>query len=145
MYTKRRSMEYAHRVFNKTPFQDVIPWNAMILGHCKWEQVQKPLILFQQMQWDGMQPDSFTFLGVLNACAMVATLEEGRCTHEQIIQCGWDSDVFVQSSLVDTYANCGCMEDAHRVFNKIPSDVHKDLHTWKIFHVWGRYRSSETV
>ncbi len=92
------------------------------------------------MQWDGMQPDSFTFLGVLNACAMVATLEEGRCTHEQIIQCGWDLDVFAQSSLVD-----GCMEDAHRVFNKIPSDVHEDLHTWKIFHVRGRYESSETV
>jgi hypothetical protein len=137
-------MEDAHRVF-KTPLQDVIPWNAMILGHVKWEQGQKPLILSQQMQWDGMQPDSFTFLGVLNACVMVATLEEGRCTHEQIIQCGWDSDVFMQSSLVDMYANCDCMEDAHRVFNKIPSDVHKDLHTWKIFHVWGRYGSSEVV
>jgi hypothetical protein len=145
MYAKCRSMKDAHRVLNKTPFQDVIPWNAMILGHVKWEQGQKPLILFQQMQWDGMQPDSFTFLGVLNACATVATLEEGRCTHEQIIQYGWDSDVFAQSSLVDMYANCRCMEEAHRVFSKIPSDVHEDLHTCKIFYVWGRYRSSETV
>jgi hypothetical protein len=49
MHAKCRSMEDAHRVFNKTPFQDVIPWNAMILGHVKWEQGQKPLILFQQM------------------------------------------------------------------------------------------------
>jgi pentatricopeptide repeat protein len=53
---------------------------------------------------------------VLNACASVLALEEGRYAHEQIIQIGWDSDVFVRSTLVDMYAKCGSMEDAWRVF-----------------------------
>ncbi len=57
-----------------------------------------------------------TFVWVLNACASVLALEEGRCAHEQIIQIGWDSDVFVRSTLVDMYAKCGSMEDAGRVF-----------------------------
>jgi pentatricopeptide repeat protein len=52
---------------------------------------------------------------VLNACASVLALEEGRCAHEQIIQTGWDLDVFVRSTLVDMYAKCGSMEDAWRV------------------------------
>ncbi len=40
-----------------------------------------------------------TFVMVLNA-SLVA-LEDGRCAHEQIIQSGWDLDVFVGTSLVD--------------------------------------------
>jgi len=42
-----------------------------------------------------------TFVMVLNACASLVALEDGRCAHEQIIQSGWDLDVFVGTSLVD--------------------------------------------
>jgi pentatricopeptide repeat protein len=73
------------------------------------------------MQQEDVWPDSVTFMGVLNACASVAALEEGRCVHEQIIESGWDSDVFVGSSLVDMYAKCRSLEDAWRVFTKMPS------------------------
>ncbi len=38
-----------------------------------------------------------TFVMVLNACASLVALE----AHEQIIQSGWDLDVFVGTSLVD--------------------------------------------
>jgi pentatricopeptide repeat protein len=79
------------------------------------------------MQQEDVQPDSVTFMGVLNACASVAALEEGRCVHEQIIESGWDSDVFVGSSLVDMYAKCGSMDDAQRVFIKMLS---RDVVTW---------------
>ncbi len=51
-----------------------------------------------------MQPNSITFVGVLNACASIVALEEGRCVHEEIIESEWDSDVFVVDSLVDMYA-----------------------------------------
>ncbi len=74
-----------------------------------------------------MQPDSITFVGVLNASASVVAIEEGRRAHEQIIRSGWDSNVFVKNSLVDMYANCGSLEDAWRVFNKMPS---QDVVTW---------------
>ncbi len=60
-------------------------------------------------------------MGVLNACGSVVALEDGRFAHEQIIERGWDSDVFVGSSSVDMYAKCGSMEDAWSVFNKMPS------------------------
>ncbi|CAN5965097.1 unnamed protein product [Sphagnum jensenii] len=109
------------RVFNKMPSQDVVTWTTMISGHVKCGQGQKALELFQQMQQEGVQPDSVTFVGVLNACASVVVLEDGRFAHEQIIERGWDSDVFVGSSLVDMYSKCGSMEDAWSVFNEMPS------------------------
>ncbi|CAM6073859.1 unnamed protein product [Sphagnum tenellum] len=119
MYAKCGSVEEAWRVFNKMPSQDVITWNAVALGHVKCGQGEKALELFQQMQQEGVRPNSVTFVGVLNACASVVALEEGRCVHQQIIQSGCESEVFVGSSLVDMYAKCGSIEEAWRVFNKI--------------------------
>jgi len=121
MYARCRSMEDAWRVFNKIPSRDVVTWTTMILGHVQCGQGQKALELFRQMQWDGVQPDSVTFVGVLKACASVVGIEEGRCVHQQIIQSGLESDVVVGSSSVDMYAKCGSMEDAWSVFNKMPS------------------------
>ncbi len=75
-------------------------------------QGHKALKLFRQMQQEGVQPNSVTFVGVLNACASVVALEDGRCVHQQIVECGWDSNVFVANSLVDMYVKCGSIEDA---------------------------------
>jgi pentatricopeptide repeat protein len=73
------------------------------------------------MKQEGVQLNSITFVGVLNACASIVALEEGRCVHEEIIESEWDSDVFVVNSLVDMYAKCGSMEDAPRVLNEMSS------------------------
>ncbi len=127
MYAKCGNIEDALRVFNKLPSRDVVTWSAMILGHVQSGQGQKALELFQQMQQEGVQPNSVTIVGVLNACASIVGLEEGRCVHQQIVECGWDSDVFVANSLVDMYVKCGSIEDAWRVFNKMSS---RDVITW---------------
>ncbi|CAK9275989.1 unnamed protein product [Sphagnum jensenii] len=127
MYAKCGSMEDAQSVFDKMPSRDAVTWNAMILGGGKCGQGEKALELFSQMQQEGVKPDSVTFVGVVNACDSLVALEEGRCGHKQIIQSGWDSNVFVGSSLVDMYAKCGIMEDAQRVFNNMQSH---DVVTW---------------
>jgi pentatricopeptide repeat domain-containing protein 1 len=121
MYAKCGSMEDAERVFNKMLSPDVVTWTTMILGHVKCGQGSKALELFQQMQQEGVQSDPVTFVGVLNACASIVALEEGRHAHEQMIQSGYESVAFVGNSLIDMYAKCGSIEDAKRVFNKLPS------------------------
>ncbi|CAN5962980.1 unnamed protein product, partial [Sphagnum jensenii] len=127
MYAKCGSIEDAWRVFNKMPSRNVVTWNAMVLGHVKCGQGQKALELFQHMQQQGVQPNSVTFVGVLKACANVALIEEGRCVHQQIIQSGLESDVFVGSSFVDMYAKCGSIEDAGKVLKEMPS---RDVVSW---------------
>jgi pentatricopeptide repeat protein len=58
---------------------------------------------------------------VVNAWTSLVALEEARHAHEQIIQSWSDSNVFVRTTrLADMYAKCGCMEDACRVFNRMP-------------------------
>ncbi len=74
-----------------------------------------------------MGPNSVTFVGVLKACVNVAVIEEGMCVHQQIIQSGLETNVFVGSSLVDMYAKCGSIEDARKVLKDMPS---RDVVSW---------------
>jgi pentatricopeptide repeat protein len=94
---------------------------------------------FNKCNREGVEPDSVTLVGVLNACASIAALEEGRCAHEQIVERGWDSDVFIGNCLVDMYVKCGSTEDASRVFNKIPSH---NVVTWNMM-LFGHVKCGE--
>ncbi len=64
-----------------------------------------------------MSPNEFTFVQVIKTCAGL----DGRLIHEQLIQSGCKSHIFVGNSLVEMYAKCGSMEDAWREFDKMPS------------------------
>ncbi len=88
MYAKCGSIDEAWRFCNSMPKSDVVGWNAMILGYAKRGQGQKALQLSCQMQHEGVHPVPVTFVGMLNACASVAALEEGRHIHGAIIQSG---------------------------------------------------------
>ncbi len=96
-------------------------WNTRLGRHVKAGEGEKTMELFYQMQQEGMTPDRFTFVSVINACASLRSLEEGRCIHTQIIQSGCESDLYVNNALIDMYAKCGSLEDAQKVFNKMPT------------------------
>jgi pentatricopeptide repeat protein len=103
-------------------------WNTRLARYVKAVQHEKVMELFQQMQLEGGEnPNSCTFVLVLNSCASSRSLEDGKRAHEQIIASGCEVNVFVRSSFVDMYAKCGSMEDAWRAFNKMPS---RNVVTW---------------
>jgi hypothetical protein len=60
-----------------------------------------------QMQQEGVQPNSVTFVGLLNAWASVIALEEGRCVHEQITESSCKSDLFVGIACLTCMQNVG--------------------------------------
>ncbi len=100
---------------------NIFGWNKKLEKYVNAGQPEKALQLFQQLQQqEGMSPDSFTFVPVLNACASLRALGEGRCVHEQFVEGSYESNVFVGNSLVDMYAKCGSIEDAWTVFHKMP-------------------------
>jgi len=68
-----------------------------------------------------MSPNEFTFVQVIKTCTGLGALEDGRLIHEQLIQSGCKSHIFVGNSLVDMYAKCGSVEDALREFDEMPS------------------------
>ncbi len=68
-----------------------------------------------------MQPHSFTFVGVLNACATMIVLEGSRCVHHHIVQSGLESNVFVGSSLVTCMQNVGALRMLGTCSTRLPA------------------------
>eukprot|EP01018_Ginkgo_biloba_P022103 Gb_10158 [translate_table: standard] len=127
MYAKCGKMEKGHKVFEEMPEQNEISWTAIITGFAQNGQGEDSLKLYREMQLAGMKPDESTFSIALGASACLAALENGKQIHGQILKVRFDSDVFVATSLVDMYAKCGSIEDAHKLFDHI-SD--RNVATW---------------
>ncbi|XP_059072783.1 pentatricopeptide repeat-containing protein At3g16610 [Cryptomeria japonica] len=119
MYAKCGRIDFARYVFDKMPERDVHSWTAMVSAYSKHGPAQEAVTLFREMQQSGLQPNHFTFASVLPACAQLAALEHGIEIHEFIISCGFHTDLFVQSGLIDMYAKCGCLARAQYIFDKM--------------------------
>jgi pentatricopeptide repeat protein len=81
------------------------------------------------MQSQEVQPAPITFVRVVNACASLAALEDSRHVHQQMIESNFETDVFVGSSLIYMYTKCGSIDDAWRVFNRVPT---QDVVSWSV-------------
>jgi pentatricopeptide repeat protein len=106
---------------------DILSWNMRLARFVKAGQYKTAIEIFQQLQQEGMIPDTFTFVQVLNTCAGLQALEEGRHIQAQIMEHGCEYNVFVGTSLLYMYAKCRSIEDAWRVFNRIPT---RNVVTW---------------
>eukprot|EP01018_Ginkgo_biloba_P030422 Gb_19924 [translate_table: standard] len=113
--------------FGKMPKPNLFAWNSMIRGYVSHGHFEEAVTLYSQMQREGMAPDKFTFPCVIKACAGLTSLQQGKEIHEYITKTGFDSDVFVGSSLVDMYTKCGSMELARQVFDKMSE---RDVVLW---------------
>eukprot|EP01018_Ginkgo_biloba_P028984 Gb_03512 [translate_table: standard] len=121
MYSKCGCLVDARKVFDKKARRDVVTWNAIMAGYVQHGYGEEALKLLCKMDGTGMKPNQVTFASVLGACASMAALEEGKQVHARIRKTGFESDVFLESTLVDVYAKCGSLEDARQVFDKMIS------------------------
>jgi pentatricopeptide repeat protein len=53
----------------------IFSWNSRLARYVKAGQYENTMSLFQQMKQEGMSPDKFTFVRVLNACANLPALQ----------------------------------------------------------------------
>lgn len=81
------------------------------------------------MKREGVKPDKATFLSILSACAMQTALSVGKHMQVCIADSEFESDINVANALVNMYAKCGSLEDARRVFDKMPK---LDVVSWNI-------------
>ena len=119
MYAKCGSIEAARLVFEKMGKQDVISWTALIEGYANHGLCMEAFEAFGQMQQVGLKPNQVTYVSILNACSASTALERGKEVHAHIIDAGYQSDLRVGTALVNMYAKCGSIRDAHLVFDKM--------------------------
>ncbi|KAH9312447.1 hypothetical protein KI387_027482 [Taxus chinensis] len=127
MYTKCGRLEYARKVFEIMSERDVVSWTTIIAAHAQNRCLNEALILFHQMQLEQLKPDPVAVISVLSGCAQLGALEQGSSLHSLIFKSGFESDVSMMNSLLDMYANCGEIEFAWKVFDKM---CKRDVISW---------------
>lgn len=100
---------------------------SVITAHVKHGEAMHAVHIYNQMRQLAVKPDSYVFVAALKACAAARDLASGKLVHGDILNCGSELDMYIGSSLVDMYAKCGCLRDARKVFDSLPT---KDVVTW---------------
>ncbi|KAL2476808.1 Pentatricopeptide repeat-containing protein [Abeliophyllum distichum] len=117
-YADVGDLKTARIFFEKMPDRNVVSWNCMMSGYIRRGEFQEALNLFLQMQLEGLEPDTFSFVSALSACSNLSDLQYGKWVHYLIRD--WPNlGVIVGTALVDMYARCGDINRAFTIFIKI--------------------------
>ncbi|KAL4191578.1 hypothetical protein AMTRI_Chr07g81300 [Amborella trichopoda] len=119
MYAKCGMLEAAREIFDGILVKDVVVWNAMMSGYLGTKKPEKVLQLLREMCLERVPLSLVTVLLVLQACADLAALNQGKFTHGHIIKLGLESNAKVEGLLIDMYSKCGSLNSASKVFNSI--------------------------
>lgn len=128
MYAKCDFMVMAREVFDKLSVRDEVSWTALISGYNNIEFGEEALKCFEQMQLEGVFPDGITLVCSLKSCGSMGMIHKGKSLHTKIAKTGLvERDLVVGSALVDMYAKCGLLGEAHKVFCCLPV---RDIVSW---------------
>ncbi|XP_023749210.1 pentatricopeptide repeat-containing protein At1g08070, chloroplastic [Lactuca sativa] len=127
MYLKCGNPTLAINLFNKMPMKNIVSWNSIILGLIQQGKFKIAMNVFKKMQSQKVKPDNITLVGVLNCCANLGTLKQGKWVHSYINKNGIKIDGFIGNALLDMYTKCGDIKKATYVFNNMK---HKDVYTY---------------
>ncbi|WCJ31066.1 Pentatricopeptide repeat (PPR) superfamily protein [Euphorbia peplus] len=127
-YAKVGLIDEARKLFDKMPERDNFSWTAMISGYVRHDKPNEALELFRLMKRsDDSKSNKFTILSVLAAASAIRCLRIGKEVHGYIISTGLESDEVFWSALSDTYAKCGNLDEARRIFDTMKN---RDIVTW---------------
>lgn len=127
MYNACGHAESAHRVFELMPERDLVAWNCMINGFAMNGRPNEALVLYRDMSFEGVNPDGFTMVSLLSACAELGALALGRRAHVYLLKIGFTSNLHANNALLDLYAKCGSIREAQQVFNEMEE---KNVVSW---------------
>ncbi|KAK9082720.1 hypothetical protein Scep_029191 [Stephania cephalantha] len=127
MYVNCSGTCRVEEMLEKIGVRDIVTWNTIIGAFAKSENPIKGLEMFLIAPWHGFVPTQASYAGVIRSCASLQVLEYGELIHTKIIKNGFGSDVLVGSALVDFYAKCNNIEQAHLLFDELDE---KNVVSW---------------
>ncbi|OVA08844.1 Pentatricopeptide repeat [Macleaya cordata] len=113
-------MKSVRKVFDMMPNRDIVSWNTVIAGNAQNGMYEEALMMVREMGKADLKPDSFTLSSVLPIFAEYVDVSKGKEIHGYSVRHGFDSDVFIASSLIDMYAKCTRVDDSRRIFYMLP-------------------------
>ncbi|GMN54209.1 hypothetical protein TIFTF001_023332 [Ficus carica] len=123
-YMRCGDVAAAQQVFAEMPERNVVSWTTMVAGCVKHGRSRQALSLFHYMRKAQVGLDQVALLAALSACADLGDLRLGRWIHwytEEVLSGGSQSlFVSLNNALIHMYASCGAVDEAYKVFKKMP-------------------------
>ncbi|CAM0884310.1 unnamed protein product [Alopecurus aequalis] len=101
------------------PVRDVVTCSSAIYQNARRGSFNEAVGLFLGMVRAGVCPNSFTLVGAVLAAAGLGDTVLTECLHGWAVKCQLDSNPFVRTALLDSYAKCGCPVKARALFSKM--------------------------
>ncbi|RWV86238.1 hypothetical protein GW17_00051886, partial [Ensete ventricosum] len=117
MYGKCGEVERACRAFEQMgACRTVASWSALAAAHSRMGLWGKCLELFAGMTRDGRGADESSMVSALSASKNLGAYDLGRSIHGALLRSFTGLNIVVQTSLVDMYIGCGCLEKGMAIF-----------------------------
>lgn len=112
----------------------------------KQNQLKEALTILDYLDKRGIPVNLTTFSELIASVVRLKSLAIGKLIHTHIRINGYENNEFLQTKLVHMYASCGSLEDAHQVFDEMPTS---SVYAWNALLrgnvIMGGRRYDETV
>lgn len=120
MYGKCGEIKHSCAVFKQMDEKSVASWSAIIAAHASLGMWHECLMIFGNKCNEGCwRPEESTLVTLLSACTHLGALDLGKCIHASLLRNISEHNVIVQTSLIDMYVKCGCLEKGLSLFRKM--------------------------
>ena len=115
--SERGDINYSYKLFSQLPNPKTFNWNTIIRGYSNSKNPNLSISVFVEMLRAGVSPDYLTYPFLVKASSRLLKWELGVAVHAHVMKTGFESDKFIQNSLIHMYASCGDIVYARKVFD----------------------------
>ncbi|XP_059644931.1 pentatricopeptide repeat-containing protein At1g08070, chloroplastic-like [Cornus florida] len=113
----RSFIDYGRKVFDQIPQPDRTLYNSILSAYSRHSLNKEAIEEFVSMRRKDTQIDCYTIPPVVKACTSLLDSKLGKQLHSLVISHGFNSNVFVQTALIDFNAKIGDLDSAKKIFD----------------------------
>ncbi|TYI47687.1 hypothetical protein E1A91_D13G191600v1 [Gossypium mustelinum] len=114
MYAKCGNIKAARWIFNQMEHHDMVSWTAIIMGYALHGHAHDALLLFKQMEMDGVKPNYVSYIAVFTACSHAGLTEEAwRYFNSMSRNHGIKPGLEHYAAMADLLGRAGKLEEAY--------------------------------
>ncbi|KAK2414097.1 putative pentatricopeptide repeat-containing protein [Trifolium repens] len=121
------NLNFATSTFTQIIKPNTLVYNALIKACVHCHSSNQALLHYIHMLQNGVVPSSYSFSSLIKACTLLTDSFAGKTIHGHVWKYGFDSHVFVQTTLVEFYSSIGHLCDARKVFDGMSE---RDVYAW---------------
>ncbi|KAI3752077.1 hypothetical protein L2E82_23237 [Cichorium intybus] len=100
---------------------------------CKDGKLKEAVEVLEILEKNKVPVDIPRYLFLMNACGESQALKEAKHVHNHLTRSLPHFDVYICNKILEMYSKCGSMEDAYKVFDKMPQ---RNLTSWDTMITW---------